>query len=103
MLIPYLRPSFSRDMVSRPPSNFHKLSDVCSHLETSTNALSFSLALLAVYADKQQKVYEEALSLWPEGQEWPEDDLKVCFVTCGPSPCKSLKHTFSHLKMIFRS
>ncbi|KAI0322881.1 cytochrome P450 [Amylostereum chailletii] len=36
--------------------------------ETSAHALSFTFILLALYPDVQQKVYEEALQLWPDGK-----------------------------------
>ncbi|KAJ7468039.1 cytochrome P450 [Mycena latifolia] len=35
--------------------------------ETSAHALSFAVALLALYPDIQQKIYEETLRIWPEG------------------------------------
>ncbi|KAJ7468050.1 cytochrome P450 [Mycena latifolia] len=35
--------------------------------ETSAHSLSFSVALLALYPDIQQKIYEETVKLWPNG------------------------------------
>ncbi|KDQ57720.1 hypothetical protein JAAARDRAFT_35408 [Jaapia argillacea MUCL 33604] len=37
--------------------------------ETSAHALSFAIVLLALYPDAQQKIYEEAMEVWPEGTD----------------------------------
>ncbi|KAJ6564019.1 cytochrome P450 [Mycena capillaripes] len=36
-------------------------------VKTSAHSLSFAIALLALYPDVQQKIYEEVLKVWPEG------------------------------------
>ncbi|KAF7351367.1 Cytochrome P450 [Mycena sanguinolenta] len=35
--------------------------------ETTAHSLSFAVALLALYPDVQQKIYEETCALWPDG------------------------------------
>lgn len=35
-------------------------------LETTAFTLSFVVALLAVYPEVQQRIYEEAVALWPD-------------------------------------
>ncbi|KDQ58514.1 hypothetical protein JAAARDRAFT_34328 [Jaapia argillacea MUCL 33604] len=37
--------------------------------ETSAHALSFAIVLLALYPEAQQKIYEEAIQVWPEGTD----------------------------------
>ncbi|KAJ6582970.1 cytochrome P450 [Mycena vulgaris] len=58
------------------------LSDVFAFLlaghETSSHALSFAVALLALYPDVQQTIYEESLRIWPDG----------CPTTVSPSSYK---------------
>ncbi|KAJ7918480.1 cytochrome P450 [Mycena leptocephala] len=46
--------------------------------ETSAHSLSFAIALLALHPEVQQKVYEETLSIWPDG----------CPTTASPSSYK---------------
>ncbi|KAJ7461743.1 cytochrome P450 [Mycena galericulata] len=46
--------------------------------ETSAHSLSFAVALLALYSDVQQKIYEETLQVWPDG----------CPATASPSSYK---------------
>jgi cytochrome P450 len=41
------------------------------------DTLSFALALLALYPDAQQRIYEEACRLWPDGVPSPESP-SVC-------------------------
>ncbi|KAF8235020.1 cytochrome P450 [Tricholoma matsutake] len=52
------------------------LSDTFAYLiaghETTANTLSFALALLALYPDVQQRLYEESCRLWPDGAPSPE-------------------------------
>ncbi|THU83318.1 cytochrome P450, partial [Dendrothele bispora CBS 962.96] len=49
--------------------------------ETTATAVSFSCALLALYPEIQQKVFEEVLTLWPEGPptHGEEKEYKQCF------------------------
>ncbi|KAK7451782.1 hypothetical protein VKT23_012461 [Stygiomarasmius scandens] len=50
-------------------------------LETTASVISFACALLALYPDIQQKVFEEVSALWPEGApaNADEKEYKECF------------------------
>jgi len=58
------------------------LSDIFAFLlaghETSAHSLSFAVALLALYPEVQQKIFEEAMGIWPDG----------CPTTASPSSYK---------------
>ncbi|KAJ6557996.1 cytochrome P450, partial [Mycena capillaripes] len=47
--------------------------------ETSAHSLSFAIALLALYPDVQEKIYQETLATWPDG----------CPTTASPSVCNA--------------
>ena len=44
--------------------------------ETSAHTLCFAVLLLALHPDIQERVYEEARQLWPDGL--PSADSSVC-------------------------
>ncbi|KAJ7774471.1 cytochrome P450 [Mycena maculata] len=50
--------------------------------ETSAHSLSFAVALLALYPDAQQKIYEETLRVWPDG--CPEAASPSSYKECMP-------------------
>jgi len=45
--------------------------------ETTAHALCFAIVLLALHPDIQDRVYEEARQLWPDGLP-PVDSPSVC-------------------------
>jgi len=45
--------------------------------ETSAHTLCFAVMLLALHPDIQERVYEEARQLWPDGLP-PADSPSVC-------------------------
>jgi len=45
--------------------------------ETSAHTLCFAIILLALHPDIQERVYEEARQLWPDGVP-PADSPSVC-------------------------
>lgn len=54
--------------------------------ETSAHSLCFSVLLLALYPDVQQKVYEEVLRLWPDGAPTAETTIAaVCLPFSAPN------------------
>lgn len=63
--------------------------------ETSTNTLSFALVLLALHPEVQQKVYEEAMRVWPDGED-PLTDIysSVRFFRPSVQSLSVLKHDF---------
>ncbi|KAJ6570505.1 cytochrome P450 [Mycena vulgaris] len=60
------------DIHSKKLTDDELLSNIFNFLlaghETSSHVLSFAIALLALYPDVQQKIYEETLGIWPEGR-----------------------------------
>ena len=48
--------------------------------ETSTHSLVFTLALLALFPDAQETMYQETLEVFPDSQ-WGKDDVTVGNIT----------------------
>jgi hypothetical protein len=99
LTVPYSRHSCWPGMVG---SNFRIIDCFLTLFpaETTAHTLSFAIGLLAIHPRVQQKVYEEAVALWPDN-DWPEDDFEVR--TClsllllrphSKSPCSRIRMTF---------
>ncbi|KAG5646335.1 hypothetical protein DXG03_003658 [Asterophora parasitica] len=62
--------------------------------ETSAHSLCFSIILLALYPDFQQRVYEEALRLWPDGVPSPTN------LSAFQGPIQSYKESMASLVIV---